>query len=76
MIRAQLQSPWTGDGQSPTTAYRPKIAVDYALASCVQVQAANPPAALTVLIVCTDDVWTEIQADAAYNQAISWSEEF
>jgi hypothetical protein len=74
MIQAQLASPWMGSGETMADAYRPQIAHDYVLASCTQVGNTNPPAPLTVVIVCTPDVWSAIQADPTYNQNIAWSE--
>jgi hypothetical protein len=69
MKRARILTPWTGDGQSTTTAYRPLVSDRYPLARCVDVTgqpAENlqpDPNLFVVEAVCEEATLALIEAD-------------
>lgn len=79
MIRAQLLTPWTGDGLRTETAFLPLVAGRYSLAECRDVtgQAAYalPPSPnlLVVEVGCSEAVLAQIEADPDF--AVLWSED-
>jgi hypothetical protein len=77
MKRAHVLTPWIGSG-AVGNAYRPQLARDYALASCLDATAQPASSILplpnlhAVEIVCTDAVLAQIAADPHYH--LIWSE--
>ena len=76
MIRAQILSPWVGDGTPETNPYRPQFADDYPAATWQDVTGtptANlvPPVNLLVLEIVTDEqTYSEIEQQ----YTVIWSE--
>jgi hypothetical protein len=72
MATAWVLTKWSGDGQTPQTAWRPQIAVDFALdgwsdpVGQVLVGRASLPLLAAVLIRCSDAVLAAIYADPRY----------
>ena len=64
-------SEWVGDGSRPgsTTGLRARVAVDHAVAECVDVTQQNPailipsPNLLLAGVICTEEVLAAIEAD-------------
>ncbi len=77
MIRARVLTPWIGTGQH-NDLYRPRLADDYALATCIDVtdqpigNLPPGPNLFTVEIRCSQAVYDAVAADANYT--ILWSE--
>ncbi len=78
MPRAQILTPWTGDGSSPATAYRPRVVVDHQLQAWVDVTGQDAtrlipsPNALIIEATAADAVLAAIEADP--NAEILWTE--
>ena len=77
MIRAQITTPWVGDGLSPATSNRPKLTTEFTLAACHDVTgqpAENitpEPNAFTVEVTCTQ---ATLDAITAAGYPVLWSE--
>jgi hypothetical protein len=68
MNRIHVTTGWYGDGLSTKTAFRPTIADDHPVTSCVDVTGANPHngGTFVVEILCDDATLASIQSDPKY----------
>jgi hypothetical protein len=79
MSRAEILTPWLGDGLTPETGYRPEVADDYAISGWEDVTGQDArnlkpdPNLYAVIIRCDDTTLAAIEADPKYT--VLWSEE-
>jgi hypothetical protein len=68
LYRASVLTPWTGDGLTMQTAFRPLVAVAHQVASC-RVLSGTPGDGddAAVELVCTPDVLNAIEADERFS---------
>ncbi len=72
MNRIRVTTGWYGNGLSTKTAFRPAIADDHPVNSCVDVTGANPHSGGTfvVEILCDNTTLASIQSDPKYSGTI------
>ena len=78
-MKAEVLSPWIGDGLTTDTAYRPKISDDYTLLRCTDatdqpaINIVPDPNLQLVRIECDALTFSQIEGDPTY--MVIWHEE-
>jgi hypothetical protein len=74
-MKAQIITPWTGDGKAPATAYRPLLADRYHLAAWSDVTGSATPSDPNLVVIETDlDQLTLDAITADPDFCILWSD--